>query len=145
MRRSDRHQRRLSEKEGKRVLVVRSGQRDAAVRDPAGGAEKRGCENAAVGGKVAAGHVREEMESMVPGGPNPEGMQKSEQSGRVGAGRQGPVQRVRRKWEDTRAVPVSAVTGLVQVHRTGPVPFHRLTPTLYPASLLVLVAGQRLL
>ena len=43
------------------------------------------------------------------------------------------------------AVPVSAVTGLVQVHRTGPVPLHRLTPTLYPASLLVLVAGQRLL
>ena len=43
------------------------------------------------------------------------------------------------------AVPVSAVTGLVQLHRTGPVPLHRLTPTLYPASLLVLVAGQRLL
>ncbi len=96
--RNHRHQRRLGEKESKRVLVVRSGQRDAAVRDPAGGAEKRGCENATVGGKVAAGHVRKEMESMVPGGPNPKGVQKSEQSGREGAGRRGPVQRVRGKW-----------------------------------------------
>jgi hypothetical protein len=77
LRRSDRHQRRLGEKEGKRVLVIRSGQRNASVRDPAGGAEKRSRENAAVSGEMAAGHVREEMKGMAPGGPDPEGMKES--------------------------------------------------------------------
>ncbi len=54
-----------------------------------------------LGGKMAVEHVSEEVKSMVPGGPDPDGMEKNKQDGRVRAGRRRPVNQVRGKREDT--------------------------------------------
>ena len=50
---------------------------------------------------MAGRQISEEVKSMVPGGPDPKGMEESEQGSRVRAGRRGPVERVRGKREDS--------------------------------------------
>ncbi len=49
-----------------------------------GRAEKRRGKDAAVGGKMAEGQISKEVKSVVPWGPDPEGMKKSKQGGRYG-------------------------------------------------------------